>query len=188
LVPPHKERKEREMSQAIDKRTRVSIRTATPSDKDGLRAMFSRCSSEAVYLRFHMPYPEVPGWMLALMLGVDRGDMEVLVAVADGDIIGHAMYARLGDGEAEMAIVVEDGWQSRGVGKLLLSELAEAAGRRGVETFVGSVLIENRAMLGLTGTLFAGSRRVIDDGAYLVRMPLRVLESADPVRDLGRVA
>jgi GNAT superfamily N-acetyltransferase len=164
--------------------TPVSIRVATPLDGEGLRGMFSRSSAETIHRRFHTPFPQVPEWMLALLLDEDRTDKEFLVAVADGEVVGHAMYAMLGNGEAEMAVVVEDGWQSRGVGKALLRELADDAGRRGVETFVGSVLPDNRPMLGLIGAMFAGSKRAFDDGALLVRMPLQAL---DPV-DLGRAA
>ncbi len=164
--------------------TPVSIRVATPLDGEGLRGMFSRSSSETIHRRFHTPFPQVPEWMLALMLSADRTDREFLVAVADGKVVGHAMYAMLGGGEAEMAIVIEDGWQSRGVGKALLRELAADAGRRGVETFVGSVLPDNRPMLGLIGAMFAGSKRAFDDGALLVRMPLQAL--ADPRRPRSR--
>jgi len=168
--------------------TRLSIRVATPLDVEGLRGMFSRSAAETIHRRFHTPFPSVPEWMLALMLNADRTDKEFLVAVADGKVVGHAMYAMLGGGEAEMAIVVEDGWQSKGVGKALLRELAADARRRGVETFVGSVLTDNRPMLGLIGATFAGSRRAFDDGAYLVRMPLQAPEPADPQQDLGRAA
>jgi GNAT superfamily N-acetyltransferase len=169
--------------------TRVSIRVATPWDGEGLRAMFSRASSETIYRRFHIPYPDVPERTLALMLDVDHHDKVSLVAVAEGGIVGHAMYARGGDGsEAEMAIIVEDGCQSKGVGKLLLRKLAERALSRGVETFVGTVLIENRRMLGLIGAVFTESRRVFADGVYHFRAPLRTLEPADPIRILRRVA
>jgi GNAT superfamily N-acetyltransferase len=167
---------------------RVSIRVAIPLDVDGLRGMFSRSSAETIHRRFHTPFPSVPEWMLALMLDADRTDKEFLVAVADGKVVGHAMYAVLGAGEAEMAVVVEDGWQSKGVGKALLRELADDAGRRGVETFVGSVLPDNRPMLGLIGTMFADFRRAFDDGAYLVRMPLQAPEPANPEQILGRAA
>jgi hypothetical protein len=37
----------------------VSIRSATPRDGEGLRAMFARSSAETIYLRFHIPFPEV---------------------------------------------------------------------------------------------------------------------------------
>jgi GNAT superfamily N-acetyltransferase len=168
--------------------TRVSIRVATHLDVDGLRGMFSRCSAETIHRRFHTPFPQVPKWMLALLLDANRTDKEFFVAVADGKVVGHAMYAMLGKGDAEMAIVVEDGWQYRGVGKALLRELADDASRRGVETFVGSVLPDNQPMLGLIGVMFAGSRRAFDDGAYLVRMPLQTLEPPVPARNLGRAA
>jgi GNAT superfamily N-acetyltransferase len=170
--------------------TQVSIRVAAPRDAEGLRAMFSRVSPETLYRRFHIPYPDVPERTLALMLGVeDHYERESLVAVAGGEIVGHAMYARLGDGaEAEMAIIVEDGWQSKGVGKLLLSELAERARLRGVETFTGEVLGENRRMLALAA-MFAGTDYAIRDGVYHVRMPLGKPNSAAyAARTLRRAA
>jgi GNAT superfamily N-acetyltransferase len=166
----------------------VSIRIAPPQDVDGLRKMFSRSSAETIHRRFHTPFPSVPEWMIALMLSADRPDKESLVAVAHGEVVGHAMYAMLGGGEAEMAVVVEDGWQTKGVGKALLRELAADAGRRGVETFVGSVLPDNRPMLGLIGATFAGFGHVFDDGALLVRMPLQTSEPAHPTRNLRRAA
>ncbi len=152
--------------------TYVSFRTASPSDGKKLRAMFSRSTSETVYRRFHVPYPEVPGWMLSLMLGAGQQDMEALVAVAEGEIVGHAMYARVeASSEAEMAIIIEDGWQSRGVGRQLLSELAQRAKYRGIETFTGEVLGENRPMLGLAA-IFQGTDYETEDGVCHVRMPL----------------
>ena len=157
--------------------TRVSIRTATPWDGEALRAMFSRTSSETIYRRFQLPYPEVPQWMVALMLGDDH-HKEALVAVTEEKVVGHAMYVRLEYGtEAEIAIIVEDGWQSKGVGKSLLSELARRARPRGVETFSGEVLATNRPMLGLAA-MFAGTDYAMADGVCHVRMPLQRRDSA----------
>jgi hypothetical protein len=73
------------------------LRGATPTDGEALRRMFSRASSETIYLRFHTPYPDVPEWMLALMLDLDHPDKEFLLAVTDEEIVGHAMYVVLGD-------------------------------------------------------------------------------------------
>src|SRR5215203_1406046 len=165
--------------------TQVSIRVATPWDRAGLRGMFSRVSPETIYRRFHIPYPDVPERTLALMLDVDQHDKESLVAVAEEEIVGHAMYVRLGDGgEAEMAIIVEDSWQSKGVGKSLLMELEERAGLRGIETFTGEVLGHNRPMLGLAAT-FPGTEYATEDGVYHMRMPLR---KASVAQTLGRAA
>jgi GNAT superfamily N-acetyltransferase len=71
--------------------------------------------------------------MRAYLTDVDHYDKEALVAPARDEIVGHAMYARQEAREAEMAIVVEDRWRSRGIGRLLLSRLAEEAGRWGIE-------------------------------------------------------
>jgi GNAT superfamily N-acetyltransferase len=156
----------------------IYIRLATDHDGEKLRGMFSRSSPETIYRRFHIPYPEVPAWILAMMLDADHHDEESLVAIAEEKIVGHAMYAReCVDGEAEMAILVEDEWQSMGIGKALLSELAERAKRRGIETFTAEVLGMNRPMLGLAGT-FAGARHTIEDSVHHVRMPLRATEPA----------
>jgi GNAT superfamily N-acetyltransferase len=169
--------------------TQVYMRIATGHDREKLRGMFSCSSPETIYSRFHIPYPEVPEWMAAMMVGADHYDKESLVAVVEEKIVGHAMYVRLeNDGKAEMEIVVEDGWQSLGVGKSLLSELARRAKRRGISTFTAKVLGTNRRMLGLAAT-FPGTRRTMEDGAYHVRMPLQAPESAAATpRDLRRAA
>lgn len=87
-----------------------------------------------------------------------------------------------------MAIIVEDRWQSMGVGKALLSELEERARLRGIDTFTGEVLATNRAMLELAA-MFAGTDYKIEDGVYHVRMPLQTIESAASVQqDLRRAA
>ena len=165
--------------------TQIYIRIATPSDGEKLRAMFARSSRKTIHRRFHTPFPEVPGWMVTLMLEADHRDRESLVAVAEERVIGHAMYAREGDTEAEMAIVVEDEWQSKGVGISLLLDLEERAALRSIETFTAEVLLENRPMLGLAARSFAGTGYSIEDGAYRVRMPL---QAAPAARDLGRAA
>jgi GNAT superfamily N-acetyltransferase len=168
----------------------VSIQLATPNDKEKLRKMLSRLSSKTIYRRFHLVYPRVPERMLDLMLDVDHYDKESLFAVAENEeIVGHAMYAKLADsGDAEVAFVVEE-WQSKGVGKVLLAEIAEKARLRGVETFSGQVLGENRRVLGLLDAVFDEVGYVMRDSLYHFRVPLRALKpTARPVRLLRRAA
>ena len=107
----------------------VLIRPVSPEDEDGLRRMLSRLSRESIYLRFHAPLPQAPEWAAVMFANSDRRYGESYVAVAGDEIVGHAMYVRQGDG-AEFAIVVEDRCQARGIGKRLLSTLAEKAGAR----------------------------------------------------------
>jgi GNAT superfamily N-acetyltransferase len=156
----------------------VSVRFASSEDREKLGRMLSRLSPRTIYERFHAPYPRVPGWALAGMLEVDHHDKESLVAVAGDEIVGHAMYVRTGnDGEVEFAVLVEDGWQARGVGRLLLTELAAVARSRGIGLFTGSVLGENRRALGALAAVYAGMRYEISEGSYQVRVPLRGLEA-----------
>jgi GNAT superfamily N-acetyltransferase len=103
----------------------VHVRELSTRDEPGLRAMFRRLSKATIYERFHTPYSRVPEAMLAHLMGY--GDGRSLVAVAGGEIVSHALYAGEPGGEAEIVVVVEDGWQSRGVGKLLLAALARKA-------------------------------------------------------------
>ena len=108
------------------------------------------------------------------MVEADHHDREALVAVVGEEILGHAMYVRESrDDEAEFAVVVEDGWQSRGSGRLLLEGLAARAGSRGIHLFTGAVLGENRRALGAFAAVFPGMRYEVRDGAYQVRAPLR---------------
>lgn len=164
----------------------VSVKAVSSGDEAGLRGMFTRLSRESIYSRFHMPYPSVPEWMLAYFVArADRREGgESIVAVVDDVVVGHAMYVRSeSGGEAEVAVVVEDGWQSKGIGRLLLTELAGRAKRRGIEMFTAEVLGENRRMIGLMGALFGEIESTVSDGAYRVRARLRSIENGPVAAD-----
>ena len=164
----------------------VRVRPASLDDADSLCGMFSRLSQETIYLRFHAPYPRVPEWAVAGSLDVPDG--EALVAVAGEEVIGHAMDVRSGgDGrEAEVAVLVEDAWQSRGVGKLLLSRLAGLSGERGVETLFCVALGENRRVLDLVRAVFDDASYTLRDGAYLIRVPVGSLRAEPGTASEGR--
>jgi GNAT superfamily N-acetyltransferase len=152
----------------------IVIRPVLPGDEQGLRRMLSRLSRESIHLRFHAPLPRAPEWAVAMFVNPDRRYGESLVAVAGGEVVGHAMYARQDGGDtAEFAIVIEDRCQARGIGKQLLSALAESAGREGVRCFTGAVLGENRRMFGLLRSAFERLGYSWEDGAYAVSAPLQ---------------
>ena len=166
----------------------VCVRAVSSGDKDGLRGMFSRLSKKTIYQRFHMPYPRVPEWALASFMRADD-QAASLVALVGDEIVGHAIYVLSNNGrDSEFALVVEDRWQSQGVGKQLLSELAERARHRGVETFTGEVLGENQRVLGLLNAVFVEVNYLMKDGVYHVRAPLRTSEEMDPARTGRSVA
>jgi RimJ/RimL family protein N-acetyltransferase len=151
----------------------VCLRAVSLEDGEPLRQMFSRLSRESIYQRFHLPYPSVPEWAVALFAGVHGAGGNFVVATAGNEIVGHAMYASSEDGRsADIGIIVEDEWQRRGIGKLLLSRLASAAGHQRIEAFTGVVLGENRAMMGLVTAVFTGVRSTPRGGQYEIYAPL----------------
>ena len=149
----------------------ILVRPVSREDEDRVRGMLSRLSRESVHFRFHAPLPRAPEWAVAMFANSDRSHGESLVAVDDGEVVGHAMYVREGD-TAEFAILVEDRCQARGIGKQLLSALAESAGRAGIKCFTGAVLGENRRMFGLLRSAFERVGYALEDGSYAVSVPL----------------
>lgn len=157
----------------------VLVRGAHPEDADGLRRMFARCSRETIYLRFHLPAPSLPESLIGLLVKAAERGGGALVAVDGGEIVGHAMYARDGedDREAEAAVVVEDGGRSRGLGELLLLEIAEEARRSGVETLTCATLGDNYRLLRLVRRIFPSARTSYAGGACSIRVPLSAARS-----------
>lgn len=162
---------------------RVSVREVRPEDSGKLRRMFARCSRETIYLRFHMAWPTIPEWMIGLLVGAEDGDHGVrsIVAVAGTEIVGHAMYVkdRSDDREAEIAVVVEDGRRSSGVGRLLLSEIAREARRADVEMLTCTTLGENYRIQQIVRRVFPHVRLSFSGGACYMRLPL-VRRGGDP--------
>ena len=150
------------------------------ADRAALAEMFARLSPETIHRRFHAPYPRVPGWALDRLIGAVGRDRGSLVAVVGARIVGHAMNVGIGDGrEAEVAVVVEDGWQSRGVGKLLLAALATEARGRGVEVFTCYTLAENLRAVRLISAVFDEVETRVAGPQYELRAPLGSLKSVD---------
>jgi RimJ/RimL family protein N-acetyltransferase len=86
--------------------------------------------------------------------------------------IGVARYAaQPGEREAEIAVVISDAWQGRGLGVPLLIDLIDLARRSGMTRLVGTTLSENAAMIGLGRRLgFRSSRQ--PGVAYLTELTL----------------
>ena len=78
---------------------------------------------------------------------VDYHDRVAFVMTIAGDIIAVGRYDVIDKGQAEVAFLVQDAHQGRGIGQLLLEHLAQAGRERGVDRFVAEVLPDNRRMI-----------------------------------------
>jgi GNAT superfamily N-acetyltransferase len=116
--------------------------------------MFNRLSALSRIRRFFSPTESGPAWELNYLASAEGCDRVVLVAqMHDAQmhdaIVGVARYHRVGPGHADVAVVVEDGWQRRGLGHRLMAHLAAAARHDGIGAFDVSILGDNDAALGL---------------------------------------
>ncbi|ANN16475.1 CoA-binding protein [Amycolatopsis orientalis] len=136
----------------------VHLRPVIPSDADGLVAFHGRLSERTRYFRYFGAYPRIPQRDLERFSVVDHHDRVAFVALLGDDIVAVGRYERLDHGpSAEVAFVVDDAHQGRGLGSILLEHLAAAASECGLRRFVAEVLAENAAMV-----------RVFRDAGYQV--------------------
>ena len=125
----------------------VHLRPITPDDADALVALHERLSDQTRYFRFFGPYPHLSARDIERFTVVDHDRRVAIVATLGNDLIGVARYETVRDGVAEVAFVIEDAHQGRGLGPLMLEHLAAAARERGITSFEADVLPSNRRML-----------------------------------------
>lgn len=151
----------------------ISVRPLGAGDRDLLCRLFRRLSPESIYRRFMSPIAELADTSLDRLLDLDHLNREAL-ALFDGDeIIGVARYSRRPEtASAEIAIVVADAWQHRGLGQYLLRRLGRLAQRRGIGVFTGTALGENREIVRLARRLAPGTRAWWSGGEIELTIPL----------------
>jgi acyl-CoA synthetase (NDP forming)/GNAT superfamily N-acetyltransferase len=150
----------------------VHLRPIRPDDADALQAMHARLSEQTRYLRFFGAYPTIPPRDLERFTVVDHHHRVAIIATLGADIIGVARYDETGPGVAEVAFVVEDRHQGRGLGTLLLEHLAAAARERGITRFEADVLAVNRRMLRVFLDAGYAVEREHESGAVHVRFDI----------------
>lgn len=145
----------------------AGLRPIVPSDAQALLDFHGRLSERTRYLRYFGPYPQIPPRDLERFSTVDHHDRVAFVVLLGDDIVAVARYERIDGGDsAEVAFVVEDSHQSRGLGPILLEHLAAAARERGLRRFVAEVLAENAAMLGVFRAAGYQLTREIEEGVF----------------------
>jgi len=141
----------------------LHLRPLTPGDADALVTFHAGLSIRTRYLRYFSAYPSIPQRDLIRFTHVDNVDRVALAAWLGPQIVAVGRFDRLPGPDpgtpgraAEVAFVVADAHQGRGIGPVLLEHLAEIARELGVARFEALVLVENAAML-----------RVFLDAGYL---------------------
>ena len=140
---------------------RVTVTTATPADTDAALAMLSRCSRDSLYHRFH-GYTDGLAYTRRLMNGPTFGDRprldpsagsqpppvdESFLAWNHSTCIGMATISSDDAAVAHLGVLVEDGWQRRGIGTRLIQALIDAARWNGLTRVHADVLGEDQFVI-----------------------------------------
>jgi acetyl coenzyme A synthetase (ADP forming)-like protein len=167
----------------------MHVRPIKPSDADAIVAMHQRLSAETIYLRFFTPLPALSPAMLERFVNVDYVDRMALVGELGDSLIGVARYDRLpppagaadagGTGaEAEVAFLVDDAHQGRGIGMILLEHLVATAKDVGICRFVADTLPHNQRMLRVFHDAGFVAERTFADGVVRVTFPIDPTEAS----------
>ena len=142
----------------------VRVRPVTVTDRRGLAALAARLSERTVYLRFFSLNRRAATRYLCGLARTADTDHDAVVAEMGDDLVGVAGWDRVtGDG-AEVALLVDDAHQQRGIGMLLLEEVRSRAAAAGIRRLVADTLPENRRMLDVLGSSGLHGRRTVQLG------------------------
>src|SRR5919108_3238762 len=126
----------------------VAVRSLRPEDEGALAGFYGALSPESQGFRFFAAPADVGE--LAKRLVISNYESQFgLIALASGEIVGHAVYIVTGGRRAEFGLAIADSFQGHGLGLLLFAQLADAAARAGIEVFEAVVKADNTRMLEL---------------------------------------
>ena len=147
----------------------LRIRPIRPDDEPRLVDLYGRLSDYTAYQRFFTVMRRLPPTWYHFFANVDYRRRLALVAERDtatgSELVGVGRYEPSDEeGTAEVALVVQDGWQGRGLGTLLLEDVLSAAQARGIGRFLAYVLADNIRMLRLLMTRVEVLERKTEEG------------------------
>src|SRR5512132_1023364 len=126
----------------------VRVRVMRPADEPGLLALLQSLSEESRWLRF---YSSASGSALATEARreatLDQTFALLALSGAEERVVGHAFYVVVDEHRAEVAFTIANDFQGRGLGTMLLGQLAEVAAANGIQMFQAEVVAANHKML-----------------------------------------
>jgi RimJ/RimL family protein N-acetyltransferase len=173
--------------------TPVTLRSIRPADRESLRDGFHRLSPEAIYHRFFQTKTSLTDAELRYLTELDFRDHVALVATVEVEgreqIVAVARFVRLkppaARDRAEIAFVVGDEYQHRGIGTSLMAHLAIMARQLGYTAFEAEVLPDNGAMLRVFE--HSGLPIVERGGEGLIHVTLQLAPPRDQAPSTGAV-
>ncbi|MGW4039532.1 bifunctional acetate--CoA ligase family protein/GNAT family N-acetyltransferase [Streptomyces sp. NPDC004778] len=163
------------------------IRPITTDDAERLVSFYEQVSDESKYYRFFAPYPRLSDRDVHRFTHHDYVDRVGLAVTIGGEFIGTVRYDRIDDtgrpasapaDEAEVAFLVQDAHQGRGVASALLEHIAAVARERGIRRFAAEVLPANNKMIKVFRDGGYTQRRSFEDGSVHLTLDLEPTEES----------
>ncbi|MFE5733883.1 GNAT family N-acetyltransferase [Streptomyces sp. NPDC056528] len=157
------------------------IRPITADDADRLVSFYEQVSDESKYYRFFAPYPRLSAKDVHRFTHHDFVNRVGLAATVGGEFIATVRYDRIDDrglpasapaDEAEVAFLVQDAHQGRGVASALLEHIAAVARERGIRRFAAEVLPANTKMIKVFTDAGYTQKRSFEDGSVRLHLDL----------------
>jgi len=151
--------------------TQAVVRRSRADDLEGFEAFVAGLSVQTSTRRFFTPTARMPRAHARLLIANDptRGSF---LAVEGGRVVAHGCWAEVAPGAAEMALVVTDAIQRRGLGRRLTRALMQDmldAGMRRMEMVVEP---DNRAVVDLICRSWPEARPRLEDGLLTFATPV----------------
>ncbi|MFD7126507.1 GNAT family N-acetyltransferase [Streptomyces anulatus] len=163
------------------------IRPITTDDAERLVSFYEQVSDESKYYRFFAPYPRLSDRDVHRFTHHDYVDRVGLAVTIGGEFIGTVRYDRINEqgrpasapaDEAEVAFLVQDAHQGRGVASALLEHIAAVARERGIRRFAAEVLPANNKMIKVFRDGGYTQRRSFEDGSVHLTLDLEPTEES----------
>ncbi|MFK0227723.1 GNAT family N-acetyltransferase [Streptomyces sp. NPDC090303] len=157
------------------------VRPITTDDADRLVSFYEQVSDESKYYRFFAPYPRLSAKDVHRFTHHDFVDRVGLAATVGGEFIATVRYDRIDArglpasapaDEAEVAFLVQDAHQGRGVASALLEHIAAVARERGIRRFAAEVLPANSKMIKVFTDAGYTQKRSFEDGSVRLHLDL----------------
>lgn len=152
----------------------VHLRPARRDDEAAIRSMHRRLSARTIRYRFFEAFPRLLDHDVERVISADQHDRVALLATLGEDVIGLAYYSRARDRhEAEVAFLIEDEHQGRGLGSIVLEHLAVIGREAGLQRFTAEVLPENQAMVAVFRDAGFDVKAAFDSGSIRLSIDLK---------------
>ncbi|MFE5600606.1 GNAT family N-acetyltransferase [Streptomyces coelicoflavus] len=143
----------------------ITVRRADTRDVEAAKAMHERCSVRTLGMRYHGPVGDAGRYLNHLLS--PRFGRTLAVQTASGRVVGLGHLLWDGD-ETEVALLVEDAWQRRGIGGELLRRLVATAAETGCESVYAVTQASNTGMVAAMRGLGLPLDYQIEEGTLVV--------------------